>query len=504
MTSSPDPIVFGEAPPTVADIVAVARGRARLEISAAVEVRLAAARAVIERYAASEVPVYGLNTALGAGVDTKLAAEDLIAFQQRTVPARAVGVGQPADTDVVRAMMATRAAGMAAGGSGVSPKVFRGLVAAINAGVHPVVPTLGSIGAADLAPLAHMAEVLLGGGEAEFAGAILPASEALAAAGLTPLDLGLKDGHALLVANSFSVGRACLALHDIDRLFGWIELAAVLNFEAFRSNLSVFDDRALAARPAFGQRRAAERLRALLTGSSLWRDGAARRVQDPLCYRCVPQVFGAMLHALDEARAATEIELASSGDNPVVLTDAGLILSHGNFDLTAFVLAWERLGQALVHVATGIAYRSLKIMSPGFSELPRFLTPLGRSRTGFAAVQKTVSALEAEIRHLALPISFAPLPAADGVEDQASMAPSVIAKTAALIERLRYLAAIELIAAAQAVDLRAVGEPLGGGAATAHAFVRKFIEPLTEDRALGPDFMRLAMAIGQTDVPANA
>lgn len=486
---------------TVADIVAIARNRARLEISPAAESRVLAARAVVERYAASEVPVYGLTTALGAGVDTRLSNDDLVAFQRRTVPARAVAVGQPAPTEVVRAMMAVRAVGMMAGGTGVSLPVLEGLVAALNAGVHPIVPGLGSIGAGDLAPLAHMADGLLGAGEAEYRGLTMPAGEALAAAGLKPLDLGPKDGHALLVANSYSVGQACLALADLDRLSGWLDLAAALDFEAFRANLSVLDDRALAARPAFGQRRAAERLRDLLEGSGLWQEGAARRVQDPLSYRCVPQVFGALLHALDEAREATTIELTSSGDNPVVLAADGLILSHGNFDLTAFVLAWERLGQALVHVATGTAYRTLKIMSPGFSDLPRFLTPLGQSRTGSATVQKTVSAMEAEIRHLALPASFAPLPAADGVEDQASMAPTVLAKTAGIIERLRYLVAIELISAAQAVDLRQVAAPLGRGAAAAHRFVRAHVPMLQEDRAQGHDFIRLATALQQDDPP---
>ncbi|MGQ3030438.1 MAG: HAL/PAL/TAL family ammonia-lyase [Ferrovibrionaceae bacterium] len=488
--------------PTVADIVAIARNRARLEVSARAASRVQAARAVVERYAASEVPVYGLTTALGAGVDTRLSNDDLIAFQRRTVPARAVAVGWPAPTEVVRAMMAVRAVGMMAGGCGVSLPVLEGLVAALNAGVHPIVPSLGSIGAGDLAPLAHMADGLLGAGDAEYRGMTMPAAEALAAAGLKPLDLGLKDGHALLVANSYSVGQACLALADLDRLSAWLDLAVVLNFEGFRANLSVLDDRALAARPAFGQRRAAERLRGLLDGSGLWQEGAARRVQDPLSYRCVPQVLGACIHALEEAREATAIELASSGDNPVVLAADGLILSHGNFDLTAFVLAWERLGQALVHVATGTAYRTLKIMSPGFSDLPRFLTPLGQSRTGSATVQKTVSAMEAEIRHLALPASFAPLPAADGVEDQASMAPSVMAKTAGIVERLRYLVAIELIASAQAVDLRKIDVALGSGAAAAHRFVRDHVPMLEEDRAQGHDFIRLADAVQHTD-PAD-
>ncbi|MBY5464830.1 histidine ammonia-lyase (plasmid) [Rhizobium leguminosarum] len=494
-THSPS-IIFSAAPPTIEDIAAVARRHARIEISAEVEARIVAARAVVDRYTANDLPVYGLTTGLGAGVDTRLATEDLVAFQMRVPQARAVGVGQPLAQESVRAMMAVRAAGMAAGGSGVSLKVFHGLIAAINAGVHPVVPSLGSIGAADLAPLAHMSRGLLGFGEIELGGEVLPAAIALERAGLKPLELAPKDGHALVVANSLSIGLACLALEEIERLFDWSLKAIAVNFEAFRANVSVFDDRALAARPAFGQRRVAAELMELLSGSSLLAADAARRLQDPLSYRCTPQVWGALRHAIDEARQATEIELVSSGDNPVVIASEGVILSHGNFDMTAFVLAWERLGQAMAHCAAGTAYRIMKIMSPGMSDLPRFLTPMGQSRTGFATVQKTVSAMEAEIRHLAMPVSLSPIPVADGVEDQASMAPSVLAKTQAIVERLRYLTAIELIASVQAVELRGVSGELGKGSAEAYAFVRTHVPALEEDRAQGPDFATIAALIG--------
>jgi histidine ammonia-lyase len=495
MTAPTNIVTFSGAAPTIGDIVAIARHTAHLVISPEVERKILAARTVVDRYVASDVPVYGLTTGLGAGVDTRLATEDLVAFQMRVPQARAVGVGSALPREVVRAMMAARIAGMAAGGAGVSLPVFSGLVAALNAGVHPVIPSLGSIGAADLAPLAHMGRALLGDGEAEFGGTVMAASEALSKAGLEPLPLAPKDGHAIVVANSLSVGRACLCLDDIERLFQWSLAAIALNFEAFRANVTAFDDRALAARPAFGQRETAARLRDLLSGSSLMADGAARRLQDPLSYRCAPQVWGALLHAIEEARQVTEIEIASSGDNPVVLADEGLILSHGNFDMTAFVLAWERLGQAMAHCAAGTAYRTMKIMSAGMSDLPRFLTPLGQSRTGFATVQKTVSALEAEIRHLAAPVSLTPIPVADGVEDQASLAPSVIAKTEAIIERLRYLVAIELIASAQAVDLRGVTDELGTGTRQAYQAVRERVAPLEEDRAQGPDFEQIAALI---------
>lgn len=498
MNKTGNTVSFTGTPPRASDIAAIARRNATVAISPEVEGKILSARSVVEHYLADDRPVYGLTTALGAGVDTRLDADDLVAFQMRVPQARAVGVGPALPRDVVRAMMAARIAGMAAGSSGVSLPVFSGLVAALNAGFHPVVPSLGSIGAADLAPLAHMGRALLGDGEAEVGGSVTAAREALEKAGLQPLPLGPKDGHVLVVANSLSVGRACLCLEDVSRLFDWSLAAIALNFEAFRANTSAFDDRALAARPAFGQREVAARLRELLSGSSLLADGAARRLQDPLSYRCAPQVWGALHHAIDEAHAATEIELASSGDNPVVLADAGLILSHGNFDMTAFVLAWEHLGQALAHCAAATAYRTMKIMSAAMSELPRFLTPLGQSRTGFATVQKTVSALETEIRHLAAPISLTPIPVADGIEDQASMAPSVLAKTEAIIERLRYLVAIELIASAQAVELRGVEGELGTLSGQAYRQVRALVPPLGEDRAQGPDFERLSEFIENT------
>lgn len=502
MSKTDNIVSFTGAPPTVHDIAAIARRNATIAISPDVKDKINAARAVVERYLAADQPVYGLTTALGAGVDTRLATDDLIAFQLRVPQARAVGVGPALPREAVRAMMAVRIAGMAAGGSGVSLPVFAGLVAALNAGFHPVVPSLGSIGAADLAPLAHMGRALLGDGEAELDGAIMPALDALSKLGLTPLPIAPKDGHVLVVANSLSVGKACLCIEDIERLFDWSLAAVALNFEAFRANVSAFDDRALVARPAFGQRETAARLRELLSGSSLLADGAARRLQDPLSYRCAPQVWGALLHAIGEARAATAIELASSGDNPVVLVEEGLILSHGNFDMTAFVLAWERLGQAIAHCAAAIAYRTMKIMSPAMSELPRFLTPLGQSRTGFATVQKTVSALEAEIRHLAIPVSLTPIPVADGVEDQASMAPSVLSKIEAMIERLRYLVAIELVASTQAVELRGVAGELGSGTLDAYRQVRQLVAPLDDDRAQGSDFQRVSEFIAETAAKA--
>lgn len=494
---------LGDTALTVDAVVRVARGRVPVRLSVAAVERVAAARAVVERAAVADRPVYGLTTGLGAGVDTRLTPEDRQAFQRRVIPARAVGVGPRLPVDAVRAMMLVRAAGIAAGGSGGSAALLDALLGALNAGLHPLVPSLGSIGAADLAPLAHLGLALLGdpAAAAETGGEVLPADTALARAGLKPPVLEGKDGHALLVGNALSLGQACLVLHDARQVLDALDAAAALSCEGFRANLEPLDPRVQAARPAPGQTEAAARLLALLEGGDLMRPGAARRLQDPLSYRCLAPVHGAVRTVLEEAWAAVEIELNAAADNPLIVGDDGVTLHNGNFDVTALVLRFEVLAQGLAQAAAMAARRTMTLMSPEVSGLPRFLTPKGQNRTGFATVQKTIAALEAEIRQRALPVSLTILPVADGVEDHAGMAPAAVAKVAEIVERLRWLVAIELVAAAQAVHLRGVqaegqgAAVLGAGTQAIHAFVRGLVAPLEEDRAQGPDFERLAEAI---------
>jgi histidine ammonia-lyase len=493
-------ILLGDLPPSVSDIAAIARTRAHVKLSVGMQTRIQAARDIVETQLASNLPVYGLTTGLGASVDTRLDLADVTAFQQRVPQARAVGVGTPVPVETVRAIMAARLAGFAGGASGISFGVAQTLADALNAGVHPLVYALGSVGEADLAQMSDVTRGLMGHGEAEYEGEILPADEALSRAGFAPLKLGPRDGHAMVSANAYSIAQACLALDDLNRLISWSLSATALAFEAFRAASSVLDPRVLSLRPAFGQVEAGARLMALLSGSALLNEGAARRLQDPLSYRCAPQIWGALLHARDEAAEATDIELRGPGDNPVVLVDDGVLLHNGNFDTTALALSWERLGLAIAQCASATTHRCMQIMSPGISDLPRFLSPMGSSRNGFATVQKTLSALEAEIRHLATPMAFPPIPVADGVEDHASLAPGVLAKTATIIDRFRLLVAIELVVSAQAVELRGVTDTLGEGTARACAVVRGLVAPLTEDRAQGPDFRAMADML-RSDLP---
>jgi histidine ammonia-lyase len=480
-------IILDAVPLTADAVAAIARRKARLVLGSEALNRIRKGRQLVETFAESDKPVYGLNTGLGASVDTRLAAADLVAFQRSVIHSHSAGVGPMLPVESVRALLTARISGMAAGGTGASETVISGLLAALNAGIHPVIPAWGSIGAADLLPLGHLAKALQGHGEAEYQGRIMPAAEALALAGLPAIDLREKDGHAMVVANSLSTGTACLVIEDVQRFIDWSLAAIALNYEGFRSQLTAIDAEALAARPAFGQQEIGKRLRDLLAGSELWRDGEARRLQDPLSYRCVPQVWGGLIHALDQARKATEIELASSGDNPVILASSERIVSNGNFDLTAFSLAWEQVGQALAHCAAGIANRCLRLMSPSVADLPRFLSANGQSRAGYAELQKPLAALEAEIRHLANPISITPLAVSDGIEDQASMAPRVVAKVQGIIERLRYLVAIELMSGAVAVEMRGVVDVLGDGPRRAYELVRQWVPSLEEDRELNSD-----------------
>jgi histidine ammonia-lyase len=481
---------------TIADVARVARGSAKVSLSEDARRHVAAARSVVDRLAESGVAIYGVTTALGANTGASIPAADLAAYQQRAVRARAVGVGPAFPTDVVRAMMFARACGMAVGGSGVSPLVLDALLAMLNAGVHPLVPSKGSIGAADLAPLSHLALPLLGEGRAEYRGDIVSGAEALRLAGLRPVSLAAKDGLALISSNAATVGHAALVLGDCSHVLDALNIASALTFEGFRANLSPLDPRVHEARPAPGQAAIAQRLRTLLSGSALWTPGAARRLQDPVSMRCVAQVHGAALEALWRARDEVELELNNATESPLVLADPDAMLSNGNFHAAGLALAFDALGLALAQVAMLCVERCQRMVSPAFSDLPLQLTRRGPEHSGFATLQKTLTAIYNELRHLANPASLDCLPVSEAVEDHAPMAANVVAKTGAMLPNLRYLAAIELLTAAQATDLRGTdATTLGAGARAAYAAVRERVPVLDEDRPLGPDVETIAALI---------
>ncbi len=483
------PVVLSGSGVTVEDVVAVARLRAKVEAVPAVTVRLEEARRVLDRTAASGQKIYGLNTGLGANLGTDVDG-DAGAFQRQLVEGRSGAVGEKLPAEIVRAAMFTRTATLAVGGSGISPSVFSALLAALDAGVHPVMPSLGSIGASDLLLMTALARLLIGEGEAEFSGERLRAGEALRRAGLKPVALAPKDGLSLISSSAVSVGQGALAVADALAVFAEQQQAGALTIEGIGANSNSLDTRSQQARPASGQEEAAEGLRALLAGEA----PGPRTLQAPLSIRCMASIHGALLHAIGEARAAVEIELNAAADNPLVLAKDGVVLSTGNFHTAALALAFEGLGLAVAQAAAASAARFVQLTGPGRNGLPKYLSPVGGASAGFVPLQKAVSAILAAIRHKANPVLLDFLPVSEGVEDHATQAPLAVAKCADMVALWRRLVAFELMAAAQAVDLRD-GLRLAPGTAAVHAQVRDLVRPLHEDRPLGEDADRLYKAL---------
>lgn len=460
---------------------------------------IAASYVCLQDHGARGQAIYGVSTGLGAAVDTAMKLRTGAA--QYLIPhARAVGVGRIASEIETRAMIATRLSRVCGGHSGMSYPVAAALVAMLNHRIVPRVPMLGSVGEADLAPMAHIAEVLTGGGTViRPDGSLTDGRTAFADAGLELPEFGVKDGLSLVSSNSAALGLAALAIGDVQRVFAAQMAAVALTYEGFRASIAPLAPAATALRPAPNQGKIAGVLLSLFEGGSLMAPKAQRRLQDPLSLRCVSSVFGAVHSAICHARDAVALELASSDDNPAVNTTLDLVLPNGNFDPTHVALAFDTLALAVARLAAMTGERIMKMMSAEMTDLPRFMAPDVGGSNGFATVQKTVSALVATMGQQAMPMPFAALPVADRVEDYASLLMPGVEKFTAMLENLRYLVGIELMVAAQAVDLRD-GITLGQGTAAIQQAVRAHVPPLTQDRATSPDIFALATAIQQQDL----
>jgi histidine ammonia-lyase len=483
---------------TPAGVAEVAHSGRTVEIAPAARARIASARTVLEQALAEGRPVYGLTTGLGARVVDPLPPEQAREQSARIIRGRATAVGEPMPSAAVRAAMLVRLNGFCAGGAGVSQTVADTFAAMLNAGVHPIVPRTGSIGAGDLCLLAHVGLVLLGEGEAELAGERLGGADALRRAGIAVPELGAGDGLAICNSSAIAAGVAALALEAGDHLLDVGEIAAALSMEGFRASVWPIAADVAGAHPAPGQEWQAAGLRELLQGGSLLEPGAARRLQDPLSFRCASHVHGALRSALDLLAAAVVAELNGAGDNPLVLP-GGEIVSTGNFHTPALALALDATAIALAQTAAQVAERPARLATERLSGLPANLSLDGNGRSGIAALLKSAQALAVEIRHLAAPFAIDPSFGADGVEDDSTNAAAAAMRLDAQLQLLGRLIALELVCAAQAVDLAApVG--LGRGTAVAHACVRQLVAPLGDDRALGADVERVWRGLVVTGV----
>jgi histidine ammonia-lyase len=480
---------------TIEDVVRVARRGAFVEVSRAALERVRRARDVVDSVLERGDTVYGMNTGVGSLSRYRIPLENLEQFSSRLVSRHTTHQGAEVPREVVRAMMVTRANGMAKGGVGVRAELIQAFADALNAGVHPVVRLGGSVGQADLAEMAEIGQVLIGRGEAEFRGRRMPGAEALAAAGLAPFRLKAKEGLALISANGVTVGHGSLVLADVAELLDVFDITAALSLEGYGANLSIVHPEVARLRPHPGQSRAAERLRELLAGSYLQNIDAARNLQDPLSFRCVPQTHGACYDAHAYARGTMEVELNSASDNPLVLIEDQSIISNGNFDVVALAIAFDLLRVALaqpVHLANE---RIQKHLWSQFSGLPTGLAAQDGDE-GLRPLGYASASLAAEARVLANPVSLDYRgQIAEGMEDHASMAPLGVRKTEELIGLSRRMAALELTVATRAIELRG-GPTLGAGTGAAYALAREFAAAEPEEQWPDVDGLTGAISAG--------
>jgi len=495
---------------TLEEVVRVARGREQVEIGADVTARMRASRAVVEEALATGTAVYGVNTGFGELKNRHIEPSHLADLQRNLLRSHAAGVGDPMPTDAVRAMGLLRAESLAIGVSGVREDVVRALVALLNAGVHPIVPEQGSVGASgDLAPLAHYALVLIGEGEAECQGHRLPGGEALSRAGLAPLTLEAKEGLGLINGTQQSTAYLALALADAEILMEAAVAAAAMSLEALLGSASPMHERVMRARRHPGAAWVARQVRLLTRESGLMRSRAeCDRIQDPYSLRCLPQVAGTALDALEFALGVLERELESATDNPLVFADASpsepwheRILSAGNFHAQPVSLAADVAAVGLATLASQAARRVNLLTDESRSGLPAFLTRNPGLDSGLMLVQYTAAALVSENKGLAHPASVDSIPTSAGMEDHVSMAPWAGRKLARVVSNARRVIAAEFLCAAQGLDLRAPLEP-GRGTGALHRAVRRIVPPLNSDRPPAPDLSALDQWIAAGGVRA--
>jgi histidine ammonia-lyase len=490
---------------TFDQLYAVALQNERVSLAPVAAERMNASRSVVDRLVASGRTAYGINTGFGKLASVRISSEQVRRLQVNLVRSHACGVGEPLSKPETRAIMLLRANALAKGLSGVKPATVDTLCAMLNAGVHPVIPSQGSVGASgDLAPLAHLAQVVIGEGSAEFQGAVLSGSEALRRAKLTAVILDAKEGLSLLNGTQGMLALLSLALRHADTLADTADVAAALSLDALRGSPGAFDSRIMNARAYPGAGRTARNLAHLNEGSEIRESHRAAekdaRVQDAYSLRCTPQVHGAVRDSLSQAREMAQVELNSATDNPLVFVleaaqgGEGDIVSGGNFHGQPLAMAADQIAIAIATLG-GIAERRIEQMTnPLTSMLPAFLTPEPGLNSGFMIAQVTAAALASENKVLATPHSVDSISTSGNQEDYVSMGMGGARRLARMLQNLQHILSIELLCACQGIDLLA---PLETGrlAKQAYEAVRSRSAKVIEDRPLAPDMNTIAALI---------
>jgi histidine ammonia-lyase len=479
---------------SVAQVVAVARHGARVALADDARRRMEASRAVIETVVAAGRTVYGVTTGFGDLADVRIDPAQTADLQRNLVRSHAAGVGSELPRDVVRAMLVLRANALAVGLSGVRVALAEMLCNMLNARIHPVIPSRGSVGASgDLAPLAHLALVVIGEGYAEVDGSSLPAGAALERGGLQPLTLEAKEGLALLNGTQLMAAIGALTVADARSLAETADVIGAMSLEALEGTDAAFAERLIGARPHPGQATSARHLRALLEGSEI---GAAHRdsphrVQDAYSLRCMPQVHGAVRDAIDHLERVVSVEINAATDNPLVFAATpempeGEVISGGNFHGEPLALALDYAKAAVTELASISERRTARLTDAHHSGLPPFLSEHPGVESGLMIAQYTAAALVNELQTLAHPSSVDTIPTSADQEDHVSMGATSALHLLEVIDRTSSVLAIEGLCAAQGLDFRAPMRP-GEGVARAHTLVRSAVTHLDADRPPAPD-----------------
>jgi len=485
--STPEPVVLDGSSLTIDRLVRIARAGAPVELAPGALERIAACRAMLEDKIAAHEVMYGINTGIGEFSEVVLTDDQVEQFQRFLIYNHAAGIGEPAPIASVRAAIASRINVHARGCSGCRPEITQTLVALLNRGVTPVVCQRGSVGASgDLAPMAQIALLLMGEGEAWFEGERLPGGVALERAGIPVPGLRARDGLAAINGSNLLTSMSALLLHDVDRWLRQAEIACAMSLEALLANLKPYDERLHRLRGFPGAIRSARAIRRCIEGSDLAAGRIHTKVQDAYSMRSSPQVIGAAHDAVAYARAQVETELNGVADNPIFLTDERETLTGANFQGTPVALPMEMVGAAVAMVCVLSERRLNRLTNPALSVgLPAFLTKGAGMFSGMMLSQYTADTLIVEQKLLAAPAAIQSIPAAGDQEDFVSMGMNTALKNERILEDADGILGIELMAAAQALDFRDF--TFGRGVEAARRVIRRHVAHLDEDRPLHVD-----------------
>lgn len=472
----------------VEDVVRVARDRAPVSLDEASLARVEVSRAYVDALIAEERVVYGITTGFGYFKERRIGPEAVEQLQHNLIVSHSAGVGEPLSVETVRAMLLLRANALAKGYSGVRPETLGLLIEMLNRGVHPRIPSQGSVGASgDLSPLSHLALVMIGEGEAEVEGRVLPGAEALKAVGLSPIKLGAKEGLALINGTQAMTALGALTLSRATALAKLADVVCAMTLEATLGSPRAYLPHFHALRPHPGQQASARNMTRLTEASELVASHAGcDQVQDAYSLRCAPQVHGASRDAIDYGARVVGIELNSATDNPLIFADRDEVLTGGHFHGQPVALAMDFLAIALSELANISERRVERLVNATYSNgLPMFLAEEGGLNSGYMVAQYTAASLVSENKVLAHPSSVDSIPTSAGQEDHVSMGTTAARKAVNVCDNVERVLAIEFLCAAQALDFRKI--PAGTGSAAAYEAIRKVVPYLAVDRVVSRD-----------------